>query len=661
MKCRCNVMLSCLALLFAFFVMQSETFAQSQPIPDGEEKFWKMKSFRHGPNYFRITNLVETTPLVAGEWDFKHYHMYDEIVYWFGRWEKEYPNLVDVYVGGVSFEGRDILQVTLTNKSTGPHTDKPGMMLDASRHAGEVTAGESVLWMLHHMLVNYGKDDEITRLVDNFAFYFRPRNNPDGSLLYFNTAQSLRSTTRPIDNDGDGLLDEDPLEDLDGDGFSRQMRVKVPMGEGTHIVDPIDPKGRLMQNVGAGNGDYLVMSEGIDNDGDGRINEDGIGGLDLHRNYPENWRPMPGLDMTNRGWTQTGAGDYPLSEPETRSFVIFLLQHPNIAVVNSMDTSVPMHLRGPSTSRSEERMYPEDLELLKYFDQKGMEITGYAWAGDTYYDYRNRGGSGRGGGSGTGSPLFGHGPDFGYWYYGSVWYGDELWNGGRVGDYNNNGQENEQIDKLIYNDTVLEKSRFQEWTPAKHPVYGDVEVGGWNPKFWNQNPPPELLEEWAEKEARFNLMLASNLPDVVFGEPRIQSEGGGVYKIEIEVENRGRIPTALRQAQLVKIVRPDVVRIEFPEGYLPQSGRGRGRGRGGFGGGRGGRGGRGIEQQEPSKVQMLEPSQPSVTIDRLEGFSKKTVTFRLKLNDITETTATLRFISTRGGVKTIDIKIGGRN
>ena len=64
-----------------------------------------------------------------------------------------------------------------------------------------------------------------------------------------------------------------------------------------------------MRNVGQGKGDYLLFSEGYDNDGDGRVNEDGIGGLDLHRNYPENWRPM--TEETGRGYTQGGAGEYP--------------------------------------------------------------------------------------------------------------------------------------------------------------------------------------------------------------------------------------------------------------------------------------------------------------------------------------------------------------
>ena len=137
-----------------------------------------------------------------------------------------------------------------------------------------------------------------------------------------------------------------------------------------------------MRRVGAGKGDYLLLTEGIDNDGDGRVNEDGIGGLDLHRNYPENWRPE--TEETGRGYTQGGAGEYPLSEVETRAVVTFLLAHPNVSVVNTMDTTVPMLLRPPSTSASDERMYPEDLALYKDFDTKGKEITGYARAGDVY-------------------------------------------------------------------------------------------------------------------------------------------------------------------------------------------------------------------------------------------------------------------------------------
>jgi len=163
-----------------------------------------------------------------------------------------------------------------------------------------VTA-ESALYFAWHVITQYGTDPEITRLVDTKALYVKVKNNPDGSELYLNTAQSNRSTVRPHDSDRDGLLDEDPSEDLDGDGFCYQIRQKVEAGKGESILHPEDKTGRLMKRVGRDKGDYHVYSEGLDNDGDGKYNEDGIGGLDLHRNYPENWRPEPGLDLTGRG------------------------------------------------------------------------------------------------------------------------------------------------------------------------------------------------------------------------------------------------------------------------------------------------------------------------------------------------------------------------
>jgi len=614
--------------------------AQDQSRGDDDSKYWTVAGYRHGPSFFPRSYYEETKPLQEGVMDFRHYHTYTEMVWWFKKWAEEYPDLVDLYVVAESFGGRDIYQLTVTNKKTGKDTDKPAMFIDANRHSGEVTAAESAFWMLHHMLTRYGRDPEITRLLDHFAFYFRPKNNPDGSLLYLETAQTLRSTVRPYDNDGDGLLDEDPAEDLDGNGKIGQMRIKVEKGKGSFMIDPRDPKGRLM-TYAEGKGDYNVISEGIDNDGDGRINEDGIGGLDLHRNYPENWRPME--EATGRGYTQRGAGDYPLSEIETRSLVLFLLQHPNISVMNTMDTTVPMHLRPPSTSPSKERMFPEDLALYEHFDKKGKEITGYERAGDVYQDY------------GGGRPLFGHSPDFGYWYYGAIWYGDELWNGGRVGDYDGNG-ETDEWDRLQYNDKELLISRFQEWTKVIHPEYGEVEVGGWDSKFYRQNPPPEFLEEWAEKEARFNLMLAGSLPMVEMHDPVIKSKDGEV-SLEIELENTGFLPTALKQAQLVKIVRPDRLELEFPAGMLPRRAEGRGRFRGMY---RGRPESQQPEQTGKPKIEIIAPekNQPYAEIGRIPGNSKVKVIFKLRLNDIESTKCTIRYSSTRGGVLSKDIVIG---
>lgn len=527
------------------------------PESDANDSVYTVKGYRHGVSFFPQVKHDEVEYTAGDELTFDRYHSNDVINTWMSRWAEQYPELVDLYQVAESFEGRPILQMTITNKNTGVHTDKPASFFEGNRHSGEITSAESVMWLADHLLSSYGKDDEITELLDNYTFYLRPVNNPDGHNLYIHTAQSNRSTVRPTDNDLDGLLDEDSPDDINGDGVILSMRWK-DSENGNYIIDPDDPSGRIMKRVETGEGDYRVESEGIDNDGDGRINEDGIGGLDLHRNYPENWRPERHKEATGRGFTQRGAGEYPLSETETRSVVTFLLSHPNIYIVNSMDTRVPMHLRPPSTSPSEERMYEEDLEWYEYFDEKGKEITGYERAGDVYQDY------------GGGRPLFGHGPDFGYWYYGAIWYGDELWNGARFKDYDGD-DDIDQLDMLRWDDEENDGDGFIEWEEAEHPDFGTVEIGGFHPKFFSQNPPAKHLLPWAKNQALFNIEMVKHLPRLEWGDIEIKKKKSHKkdsvdYRVTVEYNNIGKLPTALKQAHLVKIVQEDKITISFDSG-----------------------------------------------------------------------------------------------
>ena len=203
---------------------------------------------------------------------------------------------------GEELRRRDIGDDPNEQKS-GKDTDNCAFF-EGGRHSGEITSSESAFYLAWYLIENYGKDAAVSALLDKKAVYIKPLNNPDGSDMYRLTAQANRSSVRPVDNDNDGLTDEGPGEDLDGDGYSRQMRRFVGAGKGNAVLDSLDKSGRLLRGVQQGRGDYMLYSEGIDNDGDGRYNEDGIGGLDLHRNYPGNWRPE--RELTGRGWTQFG-------------------------------------------------------------------------------------------------------------------------------------------------------------------------------------------------------------------------------------------------------------------------------------------------------------------------------------------------------------------
>ncbi len=606
------------------------------PEQDTANKFYTVKGERHGVSFFKKHYFKDVQYTPSEKLSFDVYHSPDVMYHWYRKWAEQYPNLVDLYEVAKSYEGRPILQMTLTNKKTGKHTDKPAAYFEAGRHSGEVTSSEAVLWLTKHLLDNYGKDAAITKLIDTKTIYLRPENNPDGSTMYLFSAQRNRSTVHPKDDDRDGLLDEDPEEDLDGDGVIYQIRkkavTKVEKEKADFVLDPRDS--RLMKRVQEGKGEWLVYTEGIDNDGDGKYNEDGIGGLDNHRNYPENWRPDQGGDFTGRGYTQGGAGDYPLSEIETRSTVLWLLQHPNISVVNSMDTRVPMHLRPPSTSKSEESMFPTDLAIYKHMDSLGLSHTNYPWAGDVYYTYATRSKTDRvTGDPSKPQPLFGHGPDFGYFYYGSVWYGDELWNGGAMKDYDKDGQYDE-YDGLMWDDEANKKNGFKPWTKLTHPILGEVEIGGFHPKFFAQNGPAWNLETWISKQSLFNLGMAMELPQVEFKDVSVKALPNKEYEIRVKWSNTGKLPVALEQAKRVKIVQEDRLILDIDKNLLK-----------GF---------------EEAKVVITQPTLFDKTI--YAGYTTPNETkegvFRVKLNQLGSIKAKVKLLSTRGGYQEKEIVIG---
>lgn len=606
------------------------------PEQDTANKFYTVKGERHGVSFFKKHYFKDVQYTPTDKLAFDVYHSPDVMYHWYRKWAEQYPNLVDLYEVAKSYEGRPILQMTLTNKKTGKHTDKPAAYFEAGRHSGEVTSSEAILWLTKHLLDNYGKDAAITKLIDTKTIYLRPENNPDGSTMYLFSAQRNRSTVHPKDDDRDGLLDEDPEEDLDGDGVIYQIRKKAvtksEKEKADFILDPRDP--RLMKRVQEGKGEWLVYTEGIDNDGDGKYNEDGIGGLDNHRNYPENWRPDQGGDLTGRGYTQGGAGEYPLSEIETRSTVLWLLQHPNISVVNSMDTRVPMHLRPPSTSKSEESMFPADLAIYKHMDSLGLSHTNYPWAGDVYYTYATRSKTDRvTGDPSKPQPLFGHGPDFGYFYYGSIWYGDELWNGGAMKDYDKDGQYDE-YDGLMWDDEANKKNGFKPWTKFTHPVLGEVEIGGFHPKFFAQNGPAWNLETWISKQSLFNLGMALELPQVEFKDVSVKALPNKEYEIRVKWSNTGKLPVALEQAKRVKIVQEDRLTLDIDKNLLK-----------GF---------------EEAKVVITQPTLFDKTI--FAGYTAPNETkegvFRVKLNQTGSVKAKVKLLSTRGGYQEKEIVIG---
>ena len=461
-----------------------------------------------------------------------------------------YPDLTELYAIGESYRGQSLMVMEITNEATGAARMKPALYVDGGIHAAELTGSAVATYLIGHLLTGYGSDSRITELLDTRAFYVRPKFNPDGSDIALIDDQFLRSTTHPVDEDGDGAKDEDPPQDLNGDGWITQIR--VPDTDGMWVQDAAD--GRIMHRDPGGSmagARYSVMREGIDDDGDGRINEDGIGGIDMNRNFPRNWE---------RVHLQPGAGEFPLSEPETRAAVEFINGHRNITGIVHGHTSGGFVYRLPSASAPS--LFPEiDLQLIQHLGEEYTRTTGRPVRPSATHPTEHR---------------YGTLMSWGYWDHGVIGWvpeyspGPEAW----VTDYDGDGEISE-AESHRFNEEELGGRYFSDWMSYQHPQLGAVEIGGWHTKFWGQNPPPEFLEAETAAQMPWVLYLAGQSPLIEVTDPLVTDLGDGTFRVEVTVSNTGFLPTSLTDRGVVgnegpngtmrnQVVRPPAVTLQHP-------------------------------------------------------------------------------------------------
>lgn len=462
---------------------------------------------------------------------FNRYYTYAQIEQQFRDIAAAYPDLVELRTIGKSLEGRDLI-VAIVNPKKGPkHTEKPAMYIDGNVHGNEIQSAEVVVYTLWYLTKHYGVTPEITRIMDEKAFYLLPAQNPDGRERWFEhpqTSSSSRSNTRPVDSDNDGLIDEDEPNDLDGDGSITMMWKRDPNGEWRRSLD--DP--RIFTRVQPGQkGDWTLLGqEGIDTDGDGRTNEDGVGGDDMNRNWPSDWQPTH---------IQGGAGPYPFSAPETRAIGMFILQHPNIAGGQSYHNMGGMFLRGPGAAYAGDLYPPSDIRAYDEIGKLGEQIVPYYRYLIIHKDlYTVHGG-------------------FVNWLaegLGILSFTNEMWTPSKMFQKDSSRPNEEQT--WIWRDRLQFGQEFKDYTEVDHPEHGKVLVGG--PNKWSSRVTPTfLLEEECHRNFAFTTMHADQMPVLSWGRTKVERLGAQLWAVTTEVRNERAIPTRLAVAARNNIGQPD--------------------------------------------------------------------------------------------------------
>ena len=494
---------------------------------------------------------------------------------------------------GKSWSGQPIEVITLS-ESVVDAEKKPAILLvsglDGSRPSSVAIAVAAVKKLL-----------ESPEILKKNTFYVIPCANPDSYLDTFMIADGRANrNTRPVDEDRDGRIDEDPPRDINCDNAITMMRRLNPPANDppTHLADPGDP--RLLKTPDATKDQraiYTLYTEGLDSDRDGLVAEDDMGGVDIDRNFPHRW---PEFDPS--------AGQFQLSEPESQSLSKFVLEHTRIVgalVIGRWDNLVktPDSKGRDVTGRTPLALDSGDAATWEEMGRKWRELSGQSRTVDC---------------DPSGS--------FALWLYahrGIPTFATQAWGRPDASPVPaapvaqavpvvapapadatvatdaatkpaatvaaaapvaaatptaptppaapvppvkppEKPSDDEAAGWLEWNDRDQGGRGFLTWTPFNHPTLGPVEIGGFRSRF-RTDPPPSEIPKLGDAVAGFLSELATRQPKVSIRNLTSKLTAPGVYEIEAEIVNDGWLPTATAMGRTNNQPVPIIVRLSTPK------------------------------------------------------------------------------------------------
>lgn len=418
---------------------------------------------------------------------------------------------------------------------------------------GKHPAGSAMTLELAKHLSGISKDST-ELLLNGKAVWFVPVLNPD-ALAALSSAKPtvLRSgNSNHYDNDRDGRTNEDGFEDMNRDGIISQMRIKSP--DGQYIPHAEFPDLLVKADVTKGeSGVYTLLSEGIDNDHDGKFNEDDpFDGVNIDRNFTFDYKAFG-----------NSSGAYAASESETRAFMDLINENENIYAVFHFGLQNNLsHAEKFDAKSAKERIIKSWLEndanvsagiTEKYkkltkdlTDAPAMEQQSGSLSNTVYYH------AGR------------------YSFVTPGWWVPS------AADSTKSSKSRENADVKLY--TWLKKEEIQDailpWTEIQHPDFPHhtVEIGGLV-EYYRNNPPLKYIKESADLHFTFFTGFLAGMPQLKIEEPVVDNLGNNIYRITVKVFNTGELPTYSEMGDKVRFVSKLKSNLELSKNQKIISGR----------------------------------------------------------------------------------------
>ncbi len=466
------------------------------------------------------------------------------------RWSQS--QLVESLELGSSAGGRELFGIQFGVPGPRPLAERATLVLVGGLDGISLSGSQAVISVVTELLAHP------ERLPSEAAFVAIPWANPDGLARWRSRGTGGGRNDRPIDDDGDGLFDEDGPDDLDRDGMILEMLLEAPAGPWVRAEDT-----RFLRAAREGEAPrYVRLREGADDDEDSSYNEDGPGGVLLDHNFPVGWEDCKGPE----------SGPWPLSEPDARALAQLLLAR-RVAVVIAFQGNHGM-LASPGGRASGSNALPlaEDeptyRQLVQVFCSHSARVQPRALS---LFEAR--------GGVWPGSLV-----DWSYAALGAlameigVW-GPEVQAGARgpVDAYFKNGSAEPEANSGVspveeawarWLDDTRGGSGFLDWQPIELPNTTGACIGGWETDTIF-NPPFDVLPQAVHGLDAFVLDLASNLPRLEV-ELRENKRDGKVSLVKARVKNLGTLPSGVGPGAQSSAVR---LRLEITPGITLRAGQ----------------------------------------------------------------------------------------
>jgi len=455
------------------------------------------------------------------------------------------------------------LVATIALDGSAPPDQRPALLVVGGLEPNDPLGPELATRLINDVVTSASAGGDMRQWLTHSTLYVIPVAVPEYALLREEQPGVAVTRTKAPghDDDRDGLIDEDPSDDLDADGIIAVMR--VPDVAGTWRQDDKDPHLMVPARPDRGElGGWLVVPEGWDNDQDGTFNEDGEGGVNIGRSFPYDFP-----------WFDADAGDVQLRDPIARALSDFVIKRPNIAAV--IDLGKGDTFAKPPEGKDQEMRGRKPIEAWDSADAKLLAPLVTSWEKT------------------LGLPEKRELPDekrrgdlasWAYYHQGRLGISYRPWSidldlalpktddaatseSKKSDDSDDDiGEEAKKIRRYAGWFAKNHPAAVLPWTPVtdnKLRIVG-VEAGGWNPGLVDRPPETRRLDDLLTSHSLVLSGMLASLPRLQLGEPIVTSLGAGSYRIEVGVSNVGKWPTMLKHRERIRETVPVMLETNLP-------------------------------------------------------------------------------------------------